>query len=895
MKFVLRAFAFLFFFQTCWSTPQNSNIVSNNFRDFDENIYALSYQTFLEAKNIPEAFSLAQAAVHQRPGLMEWREKYAKTAEWIGQHEIALEQWEYIASAIPQEDHFKEVIRIAKMVHDDKAESMAWEGIAKIRTLKTLEWTSLAMSFENRGEPELAEKFLLNQIQNSPEDSLKFYLAELYLRMGKDEPAIKVYTSLSEKNIMTPAICLSLVKIYCRHGNFLKAGEIMNQTQIPNDYDNFEFWRYRAEVYNATQDYKNAFRAYEKIYLSKNYEELDLQNLLELSSGIDSSIGGRISLVGWKKFHEPDFFIYYLERCVNMNRMDSATMMLARLSQKSLSLFSNMPYFFDLCSRIHQFQGHPDLARREMIHAYELDPESEIYRSGVLWILIDQGRIDELAEFTRRWDSKSITSFILLLPIAISYKLQHRYQIALDYFEKMDQGELKNDLPFLLNYAEVFESIGDGMNMQKTFLRAKQSMIDSTNQKKFATSLDWREAKAKWNARFGNGDVAEKQMVSMLKQSNRDENAKQVVYEWKLAIGENSEDAMAELKLSPGSHLDVSNSSEGSLDNVKQILYEGNSGHQLLWQLYNNPLFMEQKFLLNGSVPFGPEVELEASLISRQLPRLSATLPVSVSTEEESGIILLKKNTGTSITEASVGYRQGRRWTSTTLHRNNLINLGVHQEWIFKQKSSLLLDYKYNTIPDENPLLELTGAKDVWAVETFITLPYLAALNLTGEDDFFYDHVRHFLGTGSMYRGDLSFHLFNAFSFGIESVYRHFNSGIAITKLNGSSYIADWLLDSDFPQSCFQSMGHIDVEHKTILGNFRINLFGASQFGATRFLNNYPIQAGFWEPSLGARGGFSIWPTRSQQISFSYDYMQGTLSNSGEETRIQSNYEYFFK
>ncbi|MEO6094997.1 MAG: tetratricopeptide repeat protein, partial [Fibrobacteria bacterium] len=446
--------------------PQDRGALSQNFRAFDDSMFTLAYDVFLAAGNLKQAYSLASEAVRQAPGNEGWRERLAKTAEWSGNPKRAFEQWEYLCGKRRDNAPYREALRLAGTLRDHEASVRIWESLSRIRALEVSEWISVLNEYEESGEPRRGIERLRARIRARPDSLLMDKLAGALIRTGSDLEALETLQQLADRFGNSPSSALQRAKILCRRGNLREAQAILERSGKPDSgtVQGLEFRRLQASILLLRQEYGAALTAYGQIFATGIFELEDIRELLDLAKSRDSSLALRASVEGWKRYAYPDFFIYYLERCVHVNRWDLASHALANLTPKGWSLFVDVPYFLSLSSRVHQHEGKDDLARSELLEAVRLDWDSDDLRAGLLWLLIEQGRINDLETYMALWEKTGVSED-MIEPLAMAHKLLYHNRQALEYFRRLDsQGGKgpRKDLLFLFSYVDLLEQAGDG-------------------------------------------------------------------------------------------------------------------------------------------------------------------------------------------------------------------------------------------------------------------------------------------------------------------------------------------------------------------------------------------------------------------------------------------------
>lgn len=71
---------------------------------FDDRVYTLGYDVFLENRKLEDAWKVASAAVRQAPDNLDWRRRLAQVAEWTSRPQIALDNWHAIARQTSEDE-----------------------------------------------------------------------------------------------------------------------------------------------------------------------------------------------------------------------------------------------------------------------------------------------------------------------------------------------------------------------------------------------------------------------------------------------------------------------------------------------------------------------------------------------------------------------------------------------------------------------------------------------------------------------------------------------------------------------------------------------------------------------------------------------------------------------
>lgn len=945
---------------------------SRDFRAFDDSIYGLAYDVFLAAGNMKEAYSLASEAVRQVPGNDAWRERLAKTAEWSGNPRRAFKQWEHLCGHRRDDAPFREAVRLATALRDHEAAVRIWEGWSRFRELEDSEWVSLLHEYEESGEPRRGIERLRARIRTRPDSVLMDNLAGALIRTGSDLEALDILRQLADRFGNSPSIAFRRAEILCQRGNLREAGSVLETfsrsipTSIPQKGAkadtgtglNLAYRRLEASIHIIRQEYGEAMAAYRDIFASGVYEIEDLRELVVLAKPRDSTLALLAAVEGWKRYAYPDFFVYYLERCIQADRWDLASRALANLSPDGWALFKNVPYFLSLSSRIHQHEGRDDLARRELLDALRLDPESDDLRAGLLWLFIDQGRIEELEAYVAMWDMGG-ESEDMLEPLAMAHKLLQHNRLALDYFRRLDRQGGRKDLLFLFSYADLLEQAGDGEGMRVIYARISDLLKTGSAAGRDPDSPVWKQARARWAWKFGGSEEAARRMKDLLDDSTSGEAAQELAFSWKLGRGENPEDALAQLasasvsrpggepNLPPWAELavamrrndamkvsDLLEKRESSLSPVDRAtaadflgLRKRSLGYvresygsplsprqgpiglgSLIWggantaggsfDLASHPLYLERRTTGSGRIGLGGNTALGLALERRERPRLSPAVALPVPEKEDAARLELSREGAHGSAEGNFGIRSvpdGSFHGRDGAGEVRAWTAGMSGEWRPLAEVSMELGFALNHSADENPVLSLGALKDEWKGSLGMKLPLRSRGNLAASYAGFHDRSGRRFGSGSIFRAEWIHRPLRPLALGLGASYNGFNPA-AVRTSQGKPLIAGVLALNEFPQSFWKGSAHFEWLNESPESRSAIpSPFLSGELERSFFPSLRERAGSEWVNAFALRAGFSLFPTRAQRLSLAASVSRGVQLRAREETRVTTRYEYFFK
>lgn len=904
----------------------NAPVQPGGFRLFNDTVFTLAYDVFLEARNIPSAFALAQEAVRQRPELLPWRERLARTAEWAGDPGLSQREWEKLGARARRPEAYREAIRLAVLLRDHSAAARAWEGLADLRDLDIPEWLQLLDAYENSGETDRCVSRLRKRLAARFDRPLAMRLAEILMRTDRDQEALEVLKKTSAAFGNTPEIGLKRAEIYCRRGQMREAALVLDSTRglPPSDSGRAPLLRLQASIYTWMQRYGDALDAYRKLFLAGDYTVADLHEMSVIARQSDPELALKAAVAGWTKFRDPDHLIYYLERCIDFERWDLASRMLSRLTPEQWALGGEFAYFYVLAARIHQRDGKTSLARREYRHALEIDPGVEEYQAGYLWLLIEQGRLSELAAFADRLGKGDATPKTLLEPLAMAYKILQRQSEALAYYRLIDEGRENNDFPFLFAYAEVLKDAGDGGGAERAYRRAQQAKVSSTAGESLR-QREWQESRMRWSHDFGFSDETDASLKALRRRYPGGIGIQEMDFTWRLERGQNAEDAMAALGISgaqeksfsPWARLAVAMRRE-DVDHVSQLLENRESGlgredraraadflrakrisagfdesrgigSGLRFEYH--PLYQERKVALEAQTPVGEGVVLAAAAETRHRPWISYNLQVAVPNREDAGRLELAYATRQTTTRLSAGFRS-TALASVAGSETAVVTVEAEQEWQPMRELVFAAAYAGNARAEENPVLALAGMKDAWKLETRLALPAQTQVNMAMARTFFHGWDGRELGDGMHFQTALDHRPLRKLSAGAALAYHHFAEGEIRRGPLGQPLVAGLLAPGEFPRSYWHASIYAEwLSLSRSRSSWMPSPIGSVEWGRNGFPStaNLPATA---SNEFALRGGLVLQAAALQSLTLLAEYARGLQGRQETETALSLRYGY---
>ena len=434
---------------------------------FDDKLYTLGYDTFLENRKPEDAWLVAQSAVRQAPDNMAWRERLARVAEWTGRPEVALDNWHQVALATQKDEAWQAVLRLAPGLFDDAALAAALRyQISRtpgdFRLIK-----ELIATYERQGKPELALAYLQDHTRRQAAGEWLALQAELTERMGKPELAIAAWQRLfSDERQLTPSRAMHLAVLLLLHGRgsegLIWLEKAQGQARL-KDGEDADFWRLTGQLQESAGKDEAALLAFRRLVDSDFAQSSDYDALLRLLTENQPLEAARFAGVAWQKFGESRYLLEAMGLFIAKEHWSELGVLLKQLKsntpamQRQRSALQRSPEFLRMFADYEQQAGRPAVARRLLEDGLRLAPESSALQQALIWLHIDGNDAPALRKLLASSEANWAANEALHDSLAAAYQALSLPQVALTRYLTPRIATHKNDFLWLMNYADALE------------------------------------------------------------------------------------------------------------------------------------------------------------------------------------------------------------------------------------------------------------------------------------------------------------------------------------------------------------------------------------------------------------------------------------------------------
>jgi hypothetical protein len=421
---------------------------------FDDKIYVLGYDVFLQNRKPGDAYRVAASAVRQVPANLEWRERLAKVAEWTGRPKVALDNWLFIAQRRNSDDAWSQVLRLAPGLFNDEALLPALQRKLTRSPGDPALVKDIVALYERLGEPRQALDFLQPYAERAP--ALLQEMAALAERAGDDDRAIALLRRLEKQEGVSSARAMHLATLLLVQGRSREALDALDRARDVATAGDGDYWRLTAQLARALQDDDIAIAAYDRLAAQEALEEGDYDPLIGLLREAQPLRAGRLAEQAWRRFGKPRMLMASLYLLAGQERWHDMARLFDAPDAEQLARLQQDGEFLRLRAQHHLALGRPRLAQRDLESALHLEPDSTLLRETLIWLLVDSNDSDGLRVLLARHENVWRADAALHGALAGAHQALSQTALALRYLTPL-VPQRRHDFLWLMNYADALE------------------------------------------------------------------------------------------------------------------------------------------------------------------------------------------------------------------------------------------------------------------------------------------------------------------------------------------------------------------------------------------------------------------------------------------------------
>lgn len=439
------------------ATPRGPGIA------FDDKIYTLGYDVFLEARKLEDAWQVASSAVRQAPDNLAWRERLARIAEWTGRPQIALDNWLKLAQTENKDEAWQAVLRLAPGLFNDAAQIPALHHELAQRPGDIRLTRELVAAYERLGEPLPAIALLKSQ--NRPE--LLELLAELAERAGQTDTAIAAWERLlADPRQLSTGRALHLATLLLQQRRGEEGLEWLERARAKatlNTKTDLDYWRLTGQLAEIQQQDELAIDIFRRLAESAHAEVDDYEGLIRLLFTSRPLEAAQLAAQAWQRFDQQRHLIQALNLYAAHSRWPEMGILLRQLDaapgarHHALRPLQDDPAFLRLLGAWQQNTGQLVAARHSFESGLRLAPDSTDMQQALLWLLIDGNDAVSLRKLLASHEMIWRRNESLHDTLASAYQALSLPQVALQRYLTPRIAARREDFLWLMNYADALD------------------------------------------------------------------------------------------------------------------------------------------------------------------------------------------------------------------------------------------------------------------------------------------------------------------------------------------------------------------------------------------------------------------------------------------------------
>ncbi len=423
---------------------------------FDDRIYTLGFDAFLDNRKLEDAWQVAASAVRQAPEHTGWRERLARVSEWTGRPGMALTHWLHVARSTGSDEAWQAVLRLAPGLFDDEALRPALEYQLRRQPGNATLIAELVATHERLGKPRDAMRFLEGIFRQQPQPALLATMAELAERMGDEERALALWQRYAGMVRLSPAQAVHVASLQLTRGEpaaALNTLEDVEETAAAGS----AYWRLRGDLAMQLGRDEKAAAAYRQAIAGGEAIARDHESLARLLLEEHPLEAARVSADGWLRFRNERLLLQALGLYATAGRWPDIGRIMHSLSAEELAHFRQQPAFLRYSAQYHIAIGQRSHGIADLDAALARAPDDGEIQQALLWLLIDSGEGARLraliAAREPEWQQEPAMHDVL----AAAYLALSLPDVALRRYLTPHLAAHRSDFLWLMNYADALE------------------------------------------------------------------------------------------------------------------------------------------------------------------------------------------------------------------------------------------------------------------------------------------------------------------------------------------------------------------------------------------------------------------------------------------------------
>lgn len=460
------------------SSSLNDELIKLKKMPYDEELYQLTYQTFIYNSRINDAYNLALIAVAKKPDDLSWHEKLAKTAIWTGDYNTGMKEWLYVGKHTKDLALIKNGASIAIVLGYDKVTVQLLNRYIQQKPDSIAETIDLAIA-ENRINMPKRAILLLEQLNKTHPTRAAFELiASIYQDQDQWDNALNAWREADKHFGPNIKSVMAQAQIYYSRQQFTQALDSLKQGVPVAKNTDTDYWQTMAEL--AWRTGNKPLSVLGLTHLLK--DSSSLVNLTELERSSNPAQALHYSLMGWSRYHNLLFFSNAMQFADQLKDWDTLNALLKELTPEQVLKMQDILAFWEVQANMYEALQDEGALINLLVQGIQSHPEYLQLRARLLFLVINKGELQWVKALMQDGYEKNIWNDRILWKIyADAFDLLNKFYAAIIMYQQHLPQNIHYD-QFLIDYGHLLEKIKLnqqannlwGFLWQRTLTRLKQ-------------------------------------------------------------------------------------------------------------------------------------------------------------------------------------------------------------------------------------------------------------------------------------------------------------------------------------------------------------------------------------------------------------------------------------
>lgn len=414
----------------------------------------------LATSNVAAAVGLAEKLVELEPDNAARHALLARIAQWNGQSDLALANWEWLAYRDPDSEAMTTALDLAQALNAHEKWVKLAEHLVQTRALEPRELEILGYLHLTQRTPAQLAAFLEQYLRRYPEHREAWeVLADAYEKQGNFVAAANTWERMTPVFVRPVDSAVRQAELLKRGGRAEDAISTLRKVSARAKRDDSAYWRLYGDLAWEHSHEPEAFVAYRAVWEANGADAPVAERLIESYRQRGEFIRAvTIAREAYERRGEERWLLLAMDGAAQAS-LWSELKSLSDAAQREEHKFAKSEMYWLLQAHLATHERRKEDAQRAYDSALAVNPASTSARIGILWLDIELGDKDRLARHLEQWRRDAILSQPYWAPFAAGLVSLGRASESLPWFDKQARHR-PDDLLWLMSYADALARAG---------------------------------------------------------------------------------------------------------------------------------------------------------------------------------------------------------------------------------------------------------------------------------------------------------------------------------------------------------------------------------------------------------------------------------------------------